>query len=352
MALVWGDSFDHYLVADILKKWTSQSASAQPDIAPAYALAPHSAGLLLAAGAGGSYIEKSLPAALTTFVCGFWFRTGSLANASIIATFMDSATPANIHVSLRYDATAHLTLCRDATVLATSTNTLSLNTWYHVEIKATIGDAADSPSGRYEVRIDGSATNWIPDSGTGKDTRNSGNASIGSFRLYSRGATDTSTNNHRFQDVYVLNTTGAVASDFVGPCRFAICRPAAVGATAEWTGNYADNWQNACDQYADGDTTFNQSSTAGQTDQFTMSDVPAGTVHAIQHVIMAKRDAGGARTIRPVTRISGSDYNGTTVTVAASYLFLTEALSISPASSAQFTDTEVNALEGGYELVS
>ena len=335
------DSFDHYITADIFKKWSGTSGNAP--VITSGGLAPHTNALGMI---NTNEIGKTLPAALTTFICGFWFRSTNVASGRIVCAFMDSATPANIHVSVRYDSTGHITLCRDATVLATSVNTLSIDTWYHCEVKSTIDDA----NGTYEVRIDGSATNWIA-AATGKDTRNSGNASIGSFRLYG-GANVT--DGHRFQDVYILNTTGAVASDFLGPCRFAVLRPAGVGTTAEWTGNYADNWQNVADTWGDSDTTFNQSSTAGQTDQFAMSDVPSGTVHAIQHVIMAKRDAGGARTIRPITRIGGTDYNGTTVTVAATYAFHCEPVVFSPATggATAWDDDELNGAEFGYELVS
>jgi hypothetical protein len=143
-----------------------------------------------------------------------------------------------------------------------------------------------------------------------------------------------------------------VANNFLGPCRFHVIRPAGVGTSADWTGNYADNWQNVAETFSDSDSTFNQTGTAGHKDQFSMTDVPAGTVHAIQHVIAARRDAGGARTLRPITRIGGTDYNGTTVSAAASYILHCEPVSVSPATSAQWTASEVNAAEFGYELVS
>lgn len=348
MALVFGDSFDHYLIADILKKWTSSGGSVtDTNIAPAYALPPHAAGLIMGGNAVG-YYEKTLLAALTTFVCGTWFRTGSLANASLILAFMDSATPANIHVSVRYDTSGHITLCRDATVLATSTNVLAINTWYHIEVKATIDDS----TGAYEVKVDGTSVNWIP-AATNKDTRNAGNASIGSVRIYSRNANDLGgVTNHRFQDFYVLDTTGAVANDFIGPCRFAIIRPVGVGNSAQWTGNYADNFANVADQQGDGDTTFNQDATAGHIDLFTMTNVPTGTIHAIQHVLMARKDAGAARTIRPKTRIGGTNYDGATVSLAATYVFVTEPVSVSPATTAAWDDAEIDGAEFGYELVS
>lgn len=343
MALVFGDSFDHYKIADLLIKWSSHNLTA-PAITAEYAMPPHGVGFGAITASATGYLDKTLPATYESFVCGVWWRSASFANAIAVLSFMDGTTE---HVSIRTDTSGHLTFTRNGTVLATSTNVFSTNTWYHLEVKATIGDAADTPSGRYQVRVDGSATNWIPDSGTGQDTRNAGNKYVTNVRLNSRG-----TNAHQFQDFYFLSTTGDAPTDFIGPSRFAVLRPVGVGNSAQWTGNYADNFLNVADQYADGDSTFNQDSTAGHIDLFTMGDVPAGTVHAIQHVIMARKDAGAARTIRPKVRISGTNYSGTTVSLSASHVFYTEAVSVSPASGVAWTDTEVNAMEAGYELVS
>ena len=350
MSLVFGDSFDHYGHADLLKKWTTGPTDILTGpysaISSLYALPPHVSGLSL--WRGDKYIQKTLPAVLATFICGMWYQATTFANASIIATFMDSATPDNIHVSVRWDTSGHITLCRDATVLATSTNVMATNTWYHIEVKATIADAT---SGCYEVRVNGSATNWIPAVSNG-DTRNSGNASIGSVRLY--GNANNGVGTARFQDFYILDTTGTQASDFLGPCRFAVLRPAGAGNSAQFTGNYADNWQNVGDVTADGDATFNQSATAGHIDLFTMSDVPAGTIHAIQHVLYARQDPGAQRVIRPKTRIGGTNYNGTSVNLAASYVMYTEPVMFSPATggSTAWDDAELNGMEAGVELVS
>jgi len=350
MALVFGDSFDHYALADIWKKWTTGSSDIVTGpysaISPLYALPPHATGFSL--WSGSKYIQKTLPTPIATFICGVWYQATTFASASIIMTFMDSATPDNIHVSVRWDTSGHITLCRDSTVLATSTNVMATNTWYHIEVKATIADAT---SGCYEVRVNGSATNWIPAVSNG-DTRNSGDASIGSVRLY--GHASGSAGQSRFQDFYILDTTGTQASDFLGPCRFAVLRPTGAGNSAQLTGNYADNWQNVADIASDGDATFNQSSTAGHIDLFTMSDVPAGTIHAIQHVLYARQDPGAQRVIRPKTRIGGTNYNGASINLAASYVIYTQPVMFSPATggSTAWDDAELNGAEFGVEVVS
>jgi hypothetical protein len=294
--------------------------------------------------------SKTLSAALTTFVVGAWFRTGTMGAYSIF-NFMDSATPTTEHCSVRYTATGAITFTRNGTVLATSTNLMALDTWYHIEAKVTIGDTTGDAGtyGKYEVRVNGSSVNWIP-AAVDADTRNGGNASIGSLRL-GLGANSASLSN-RFQDFYILDLTGASANDFLGPCRFAVLRPVGIGTTAEWTGNYADNFVNVADAAADGDYTFNQSSTAGQTDQFAMKDITAGTVHALQTVLMARQDAGVARTVRSIIRIDGTDYTGVSFALTSTYAAYCDPLSVSPDTSAAWDDAEVNAAEFGYELVS
>jgi hypothetical protein len=70
--------------------------------------------------------------------------------------------------------------------------------------------------------------------------------------------------------------------------------------------------------------------------------------------LLARQDGGAQRTIRPIIVDSGGTRNGTTVPTAASYQYHAEYLSVNPATSAQWTDSEINHAdwEAGYELVS
>lgn len=347
MALLFGDSFDHYYTADILRKWTNASnVSASAGIQLSTVLPPHQRALaLLPSNNADSYWEKLWGSTPETFVFGVWIRFAGVTLAAQVLTFHDNG--GTEHVSLRTDTSGHFTFTRAGTVLATSTNTLSANTWYHIEGKVTIGDAADSPSGAYEVRVNGSSTGWIEAVASGADTRNGGNKSITSVRFHSRAVNSSFT---YANDFYLLDTSGSVANDFLGPCRFAVLYPAGAGSSAEWAGNYADNFVNL--READGDSTFNQSGTASQLDLFNMMDVESGTIHAIQHVILARQDAGAQRSVRPKTRISSTNYDGSTVNTGPDYVYVLEPRSVSPATSAQWTASEINGAEFGYELVS
>ena len=70
------------------------------------------------------------------------------------------------------------------------------------------------------------------------------------------------------------------------------------------------------------------------------------------HRISAKQDGGAARTLAPLTRISGTDYAGTTVSMAASTVCYVEPVTVSPATSVLYTVSEFNAAEFGYKLIS
>lgn len=346
MALLFCDSFSHYQLADASMKWSTLAMNA-PNILPAYGLRP-GAMALLAAGNANQLWSRTIPNTVT-FIAGGWFRTGSVGNAGIIFAGTQSGTE---HVSVRYTNTGAITFTRAGTVLATSTNVISVNTWYHIEVKCTIGDTGDSPSGRYEVRVNGTATGWIPDSGAGQDTRNGASQLINEFRIYTRGANDSSGGNHRFSDVYICDASGSVANDFLGPLRIAVLRPDGPGNHQDFVGNHADRFVNVSDFVMDGDTTFNQSDTPGDIDTFPLTTLPAGTVHAVQHVITARQDSGSGRQIRPITRIGSTDHQGTTVSTGASHQMFLEPRSVSPATSSAWTASEINGAEFGYERVS
>jgi hypothetical protein len=350
MALIFCDGFDHYNAADIYKKWTGSISSPGIVISPMYARPPGGMGLGMSPSDNWRGIFKSLPAQYATFVSGFNINFGTYNTYSTNPWWAVWDTTSGVgttpQLALNVDSTAHLKLTRGSTTLATSTNTFSQNTWYHVEIKATI----NSTTGVYEVRVNGSSTGWIPEA-TGQNTRGqSSNNWIDAVGLLTEYANVGVTLIH--DDFYILDTTGSVANDFIGPQKIITVFPTGAGNSAQFTGSYASNFANVNETAGDGDVTVNQSSTAGHIDLFDFDNVPTGTISAIQHVIEARQDTGAARTLRAKTRISGTNYNGTSVVLAGSHVFITEPVTLNPADSAAWEAADVNGAEFGYELVS
>ena len=355
MALVFCDGFDHYNFADITKKWSGYARSGAPIItgatSPLYARPPGGMGLAIAPSDYWMGLYKSVPQ-VATFICGFniLFQQTTISGYPFWMVFDSSsgvATTAQLYLTL--DGASHLRLGRGAsTTIYTSSNTFSPNVWYHIEIKATINGS----TGVYEVRVDGSSTGWIP-AQTGANTRGqSSNDWIDAVAISTGGVLNVLTYVPLWDDFYYLDTTGSVANSFIGSQKIITVFPTGTGNSAQFTGNYASNFANVNETAGDGDATFNQSSTAGHIDLFDFDNVSTGTISAIQHVIQARQDAGTARTLRPKTRISSTNYNGTSVNLSGSHRFITEAVTLNPADSAAWETADVNGAEFGYELVS
>jgi hypothetical protein len=354
MALIFADGFDHYDstwdwngIVDLLKKWTGFLNGAGPgselnDVSTRtrYARPPGGQGLRLQ-GRNDRGLFKTLPANYATFVCGFNFYTESLLSTTSIVGFLDNGTSQSYQIEVRGDGTGHIGVYRNGSLLGLSTNVLNSRMWYHLEFKATISNTV----GAYELRINGTSDGWVPPV-TGANTR-------GQTHDYVNGvALQTDTSGVWFDDFYFLDDSGGSANDFVGPQKIITIYPNAAGNQTDWTGNYAANFANVNEFAADGDSTFNQASSAGAIDLFGFDNVPTGTINAIQHCIEARQDSGTARTLRSKTRIAGTNYDGSTVSLPGTHAILLQPASVSPATSAAWTASELNAAEFGYELVS
>lgn len=354
MALLFMDTFDHYRYTDILKKWTAENATGQSFTSTSTAaLAFPGGGQTLTVTSGGNnvFLSKTLASTYATGVIGGWFYFGSALPGSTdhIMSLVDTGS---IQVNVSGDGAGHLTIQRGGgpgsagTVLATSASTVSTGTWYHIEMKATISDA----SGVIQLKVNG--TDYIA-STSGLDTKNTANAYFNQIWTPNYA---TPANKIETKLLYVLDTSGSSANDFLGVCRGAVLRPVAAGNYAQWTANSGANFWCAADHFVfhDGDLSYNATTTTNNIDSFVCEDLPAGsgTVHAVQTVIVARQDAGAARTMAPHFRISSTDYAGTTVSLAATYSFFLQAYSVSPATSSAWTVSELNGAEFGYKLIS
>ena len=143
-------------------------------------------------------------------------------------------------------------------------------------------------------------------------------------------------------------------TDFLGPVKIVALAPAAAGHYAQWTPLAPSNLEAVAEMLNDGDASVNQSGTAGQIDTFAMADLTAlsGTVFAVQHVLVARQDAGAQRVIAPVQRSGSTDYVGSSKNLSTSYQMLTEIHEVNPATSSAFTIADVNDLEAGYTLIA
>ena len=345
MAVIFMDGFDTYATADRFKRWTAAlgtgEAASPWQCGPAYARSPAGQGFGMTTGGTDKGIYKSFGTNYTAGLYGVatFVPSGSLAS-KILLTVMDGVTE---QCSIRTNASSVLTVTQGGTVKATGTTVLSAGVWYYIEFKYTVHQS----TGIAQVKLNGAAeiasTSSLDLTGTANNYWNA--ISLG----------DISTNLIRYHDdIYLLDTTTGDNTDFLGPVRVVAISPSAPGNASSWTPNGGTNYGAVSEQYADGDSTFNQSSTANQIDTFIMQDLPAssGSVYAVQTLLTARQDAGAARTIAPVLRPAATDRVGTTVALSASYQILPQIYDLNPEDSAAWATTDVAGMEVGYKLIS
>ena len=358
MALLFMDSFDHYVTADVAKKWTTSTISGAGSgiVIVAGAARTGAAGLRANYGSGsasGGLFSKTLVPSGAGVVIGFAFRTDVVPPASngtgIVAVF-DGGTP-QLSFVLLTDMRLQVKCGTPdgGTVLGTTAAAItSVDVWCYLEVAATIDPAA----GVVTIRVNGVEALSL----TGQNTRNTAATQWTAVRLGIQvGVTGTSPGVSRecdYDDLYVLDQSGSAPwNTFLGDCRVDPCLPTGAGATTGWTPSAGANWQCVDDAAPNDDTDYTSATTPGLTDTFVIGDAPTGVIYGVQAVLIAKKVEIGTASLSAVVRHSGVDYPGAEIPASISYSGLLDIFETNPATGLQFTTAEFNAAEFGYQKV-
>jgi len=277
------------------------------------------------------------------FIVGFAFRTSAFGVGDICRIQEGGTT----HVALSLDASGHLLVISGASTLGTSTSTLSVNTWYYLEIKGTVHDT----TGSFEVRVDGTLFGAL--SGTNVDTRQ------GATGIWDNVLIRQVTGNMDFDDYYVCDTSGATNNDFLGNCQIDTLLPqtdaVAAGSNASFTPSTGtDHGANVDETNPNGDTDYNSSSTPGQIDSYNYQSMGlSGTIRGVQVTPYLEKTDAGARTVSVMTRVAGTNYaHSATFTPATAYQYNYQIFETNPNSSAAWVVSDVNGAEFGLKIVT
>lgn len=295
---------------------------------------------------GDSLFSRVIPDS-TTIIVGFAFKVSNPAsrNGDWIR-FLDTSTR---QVYVFYDS-GTLTIKNAATaVIATASVAIEQNTWYFLEFKATISDSI--PANSCVLKINGEVVATAP---AGADCKGTANAfanrvSVGSGLSLSTAALFT------IHDYYILDGTGSSFNDFIGDKKIEAGLVDGAGSHSDWTPSAGSNYQCVDEASWDGDTSYVSGDTAGQQDTYTFTNLPAGApvVDAVQFNQVARKDDAGTRSIANAIVIGGTTYDGALVqSLGDSYGFFPEVITKNPATGANWTMAEVNAMEAGPKLVS
>jgi hypothetical protein len=228
-----------------------------------------------------------------------------------------------------------LQVTRNGALLQSVPSDIVVGAYNYIEFKLTV----NATSGAWEVRVNG-----VTKLAGAGNTRATGNNWVNQIRL---------NGGDGYDDFYVLDTTGAVANDFLGDVYVVALFPTS-DVVAGWTpSSGASRWAVIDEGSMNSDTDYVSTSTVNDVFACGLSDLPASAwqVKAIQTVTAVRKDDAGTRIIRPLLRIGSTNYETADVSVGDTYVMRPDGWSVNPATSAAWTVADVNALAVGARLV-
>jgi hypothetical protein len=250
--------------------------------------------------------------------------------------FFFSSVTEGMQVRIETDGT--LSVYNGNTLLSTSLQQMTVDTWHYLEFKVVTHDSA----GSYELRVDGST--WT--SGTGVDTQPAALAYHTAVRLTTPFAVQAS-----WDDIYILDGTGSM-NDFLGNRAVMAIRPDGAGDDSDWTPSAGSNYQNVDEVELDEDTTHNETSTSTDQDLFTYDDVSG--VSSIDGVMVntETRVTTGSMELQVVCK-SGTttDIESAGTITSQTYISKQRILEEDPDASAVWTPTTLNAAQFGVKAI-
>lgn len=335
MALRFIDGFDHYAIpSQLAMKYTAYNDSGG------------SSGITTMTGRrGGStaflfrssvdWLSLTLDNQSTWIVGMALYLYGS--ESSDFVRFYDPDGNTQCYVAIT--AAGIINLYRGTTLLASSTNALAVGSWNFIEVKLTIADSG----GIFEVRVNESV--WVTFTG---DTKQSSSQTTANRILFSSRSTDCG-----FDDLYICDGTGSVNNTYLGDVRIDTVRPTGAGNYTEFGHQGStNNWDNVDDTTIDSDSSYNYSNTVGQRDTYDCSNLPviSGSIFGVQVNMVARKDDAGGRTLRSLTRVASTDYEGTSQNIGTDYRNYRQIIEQNPNTSATWTESDINGAEFGYKV--
>lgn len=335
MALLFCDGFDHVDDGYENLKWSYVSSTFAVDYASGY-------------GRTGGYGIKISPINVTvyttiantaTFVFGAAFKLSGADGTYKKFVLGDGSSE---QLGLYINTAGAVVLTRGGSQIDISTSGLvSFDTWYYIEIKATINNS----TGTAEVRLNGSSSPIINFSG---DTQATGNAYINRIDLFVYNTT------LYVDDLYICDTTGSTCNDFLGDVTITTLYPTADGTHTDFTPSTGtDHYALVDEAQISGATDYNESSTVGHKDSYDVTTFSgSGTIHAVQVTAAVLNPDTGTMTVKPFTRVNSTDYEGSEFSLSQTMKAAMSIWEVNPDDSAAWEAADINGAEFGLKVQS
>ena len=271
------------------------------------------------------------------FIGFAYYMTSSSATGGVVFWSNDGAT-ACITVNIGPTLIA-LKSGNNGSTLSSTAVSLSANTWYYVEIMATLATSG----GQCQVNIGGvTQLNF-----TGNTQQSGTNGVVDRIYLQEFNGI-----NVLFDDMYICNSLGATNNTFLGDVRVQTLLPAAAGSSTQFspTGS-VNNWQNA-DDVPDSSTTYNSASTVGQRDTYRLGSTLAstGTIFGVQDNVHCFKLNSGSANIKAALKSGGTVYYDPVQVLSPTDLWSGAIRETDPSTSLTWSPPNVNNVEFGAEV--
>lgn len=285
--------------------------------------------------------------AQTTWGLGFAYKINNVALITHdICAFRDGGIP---QVDLVVLPDGRLQVTRNGTVLGTSTVAISSSTYYFLEFRAII----DNTGGAVKVRVNNAVVLNV----TGIDTQATGNAfaneiMLGSARVLNTSGGDLITD---IDDLHIYDGQAGAVTDCIGDCRVDALHPTADVAVQFTHSTGATNYGTVDESPPNGDTDYNESSTVGHLDRFTMEPVPAlltPTIYSVKINTYARNPQPGIRSLTGHVHSNSSTANGASHSLGGTYLMYGDLFETDPDTTAAWTQSGIDAASFGYTILS
>jgi hypothetical protein len=283
----------------------------------------------------------------STIYCGFRFYTGTLDGYTTIYLCNGNGNP---QISINFASNGAINVYSGGIINkqkgngntfigGSSINSVIANSTIYLEIYLVV-----SSSGTVILRLNGNPTAIINVSGVNT-------ASDSSSLPITFLETTNATNSTYIRDIYFTDGTGSAPfNTFLGDVSIQNLTPSANVAVQFTPNGNSSNYLNAAQTPPNSGTDYNNATTVGSTDTFTVNSLASNTSNALAVKLFGYSYGSGA-SAKILT--SGS----TTVTGTVNYLTPTAGVyfdlyTANPSTSGTWTTTAVNALTIGYTVIS
>lgn len=316
------------------------------------------AGCYRISGAGGppfyddSYLQSSVPLAFAgkSIIVQYAFKYSGGFAGRLFASIFDAGGTRIMYIKSSSAGNSFELYDANDTLKATSaTNIVRPNTWHYIELKVIIETGT---AGTVVFKVDGNGIfNY-----SGNIDVYSANANVGYIRFHSGCA-----NGYYgyVDDIIMLDINGSAPhNNFLGDMRIHTVTTVGDTADADWLKSTGTDGYAMLDDTIpgdhDSDSTYIYSDTVGDLSLFDFDNlsVLASAYQIVKHQFAARKTTSDARTLRGVIDSNGTVVNDTTRSLTTSYVYYYDILDLDPDGSVPWTESKINALKAGVELIS